>query len=79
MWEKNKTSVIILSSGVYRVESSYSGRDSEIALLVNGEPVYISSEGMAGGKIGKTHPMGNLNCSLIFTYLLIPEKSRLSI
>ncbi len=80
-WEKDKTSVLIISAGVYEVTACAFGR-ATLTVLANGEAVNARSEensaGMANRKPRKRKEK-EVGSSSICEYLMLPQRSRISV
>jgi hypothetical protein len=79
LWEKNKTSIVVLKGGLFEISVSYSAPESDIALLINGEPMFISTDRVMGGQVSKKHSLGSIIGSSIQTNVTIPPKSRIAV
>jgi hypothetical protein len=78
IWEKDKTTVLALSAGLYQVSFGvFSRKKSSIQLLVNGE-VVITEGNLNGKAIGK-HSSGNLAGNTCHEYLSLPARARIAL
>lgn len=78
IWEKDKTTILSLSPGLYFVMFGvFSRRKAVVQLLVNGE--IVISEGNMGGKILGKHSSGNVVGCTCAEFLSLPARARISV
>jgi hypothetical protein len=88
LWEKEKTSVMVVSPGLYEISLGfYCNKKPTVQLLINGEPVLSAVNSASyvihhsSGKlknVGK-HSSGNITGLTLIDFIAIPERARLSI
>ena len=94
IWEKDKTSILIVNPGLYELTMGfYTDKKPTIQLLINGEPVlsainnnvvHHNNNKLKGKQLGAINITG-INCILYILglstidFLLLPEKSRIAL
>lgn len=88
LWEKEKTSIMVVSPGLYEITMGfYSNKKPTVQLLINGEPVLSAVNSSAyvlhhsSGKlknVGK-HSGGNITGLTMIDFIAIPERARVSL
>lgn len=78
IWEKDKTTVLTLTPGLYHVHFGvFSRKKCSVQLLVNGE--IVISDGNSQGKVIGKHSSGNVVGCTCADYLSLPSRARISI
>jgi hypothetical protein len=90
LWEKEKTSILVASPGLYELTMGfYANKKPTVQVLVNGEPImsavnssnYVihhNSGKVRGGNSNK-HSSGNVTGLTVLDFICLPERARLSI
>ena len=78
IWEKDTTSIITMTPGLYEIFFGFfSGKKPQIQLLVNGEAVIIDTS--AEGKVWGRHRDGNIVGTALTDYVALPARARISV
>lgn len=88
LWEKEKTSVMVVAAGLYEITLGfYADKKPTVQILINGEPVMSAVNSASyvihhsSGKmknVGK-HSNGNITGLTMVDFICVPERSRISI
>jgi hypothetical protein len=81
-WEKDKTSILIISAGIYEVTVSVFSKSSIIVILANGEQVnHNKGEENANSlnKRVKKRKEKEVGSNSVREYLMLPNRSRISV
>jgi hypothetical protein len=88
LWEKEKTSVMVVAAGLYEITMGfYADKKPTVQILINGEPVMSAVNSASyvihhsSGKlknVGK-HSNGNITGLTMVDFICLPERSRISI
>lgn len=88
LWEKDKTSITVVASGLYELTMGfYSDKKPTVQLLVNGEPVLSAVNSASyvvhhsSGRLKNTgkHTSGNITGLSLIDFICLPERSRVSV
>jgi len=88
LWEKDKTSITVVASGLYELTMGfYSDKKPTVVLLVNGEPVlsavnsssYVVHHSSGRLKNVGKHSSGNITGLSLIDFICLPERSRVSV
>lgn len=88
LWEKDKTSVTVVASGLYELTMGfYSDKKPTVQLLVNGEPVlsavnsssYVVHHSSGRLKNVGKHSSGNITGLSLIDFICLPERARVSV
>ena len=78
IWEKEKTTILALTPGLYHIHYGiFSRKKCSVQLLVNGE--IVISDGNNSGKVLGKHSSGNVVGNTCSDYLSLPSRARISI
>lgn len=77
IWEKDSTSLIAMTPGLYEVFFGFfAGKKPQIQLLVNGEAVIIDTQ--VEGKVLGRHRDGNIVGAALTDYVALPARARIT-
>jgi hypothetical protein len=86
VWEKDKTSITVVSPGLYNISFGfYSNKKPTVQLLVNGEPAFSAVNSNSyilnhnGGKLKSSVKNMNVTGITINEFIILPDRARLAI